>query len=292
MKIGIFVNEDKDIGYKYTHILVKSILSYNVEVVLPYKIIIEKLSGITFLDESEIVENSDIIICLGGDGTFLKVARRAYKFEKPILGINLGMLGFLTEIETSEIDAAVKRLTEGNYDTQNRMMLSAIVYRDNKELYRDEALNDFVISPGYPSRMLHVKTYMNDSYLDAYPGDGIIVSSPTGSTAYSLAAGGPIVQPDTELIIMTPICPHTMYARSFITTVDGDVKVFIDEKLDRNAILIADGQQVYEMMGGDSVIVKKSLYYIKTIKLWDTNFFKVLRTKIYKREERMGRDEK
>ncbi|HPD01147.1 MAG TPA: NAD(+)/NADH kinase, partial [Acetivibrio sp.] len=139
------------------------------------------------------------------------------------------------------------------------------------------------------SRIIHLKTYINDSFMDLYPGDGLIISTPTGSTAYSLSAGGPLVEPDVDLIIATPICPHLLYSRSFITTGDRVVKVVVDESYEYEAMVTVDGQKGYEVKGGDLIVTKKSQQRFPMIRLNNKrNFFDVLRGKIYDRGESMG----
>jgi NAD+ kinase len=174
---------------------------------------------------------------------------------------------------------------------EERMMLETSIIRDNKVIGRDTALNDIVISRGALSRILHVKTYINDVFVDMFPGDGLIVSSPTGSTAYSLSAGGPIVEPDIDLIIVSPICPHILYSRSFITAGDRKVKAVIDEAYSHKAMVTVDGQKGHEIRGGDIIEVKKSIHTIKLIRINPKNFYNILRSKIYFRGESLKNDE-
>jgi NAD+ kinase len=228
---------------------------------------------------------------LGGDDTFLKVARKAQVKNKPILGINLGNLGFLTEVEKSEIDNAIERIITDSYEVENRMMLEASIYSKGNIIVRELALNDVVISRGALSRILHLKTYINNEYVDAFPGDGLIISSPTGSTAYSLSAGGPIVEPDIDLVIVTPICPHILYSRSFITAGDRTVRVEVAESYTHEAMVTIDGQMGYEIKGGDYIEIKKAEKFVKMIRMNRKNFFNILRTKIYDRGECIRKDE-
>ena len=275
MKIGIFSNTEKDIDNQYQTAITKSI---------------QRAGGIAELLHEDVLfdplqkNDIELIICLGGDGTFLKASRKSYMYRIPVLGINMGKLGFLTEVEVDEIDYAVKRVLQGDFEVEERMILQGSIVRNGDTIYFGNALNEFVVAPGKHGHVLHVKTYMNGMYLDSYLGDGIIAASPTGSTAYSMSAGGPIVQPDTDIIIMTPICPHTLYARSFITAGNGQIQVEIDEPEAGKALLIADGVQRVEMQGGDKVTVCKSDAKMRIVKLGNTNFFETLRHKIYKRE--------
>lgn len=289
--IGIITNIDKDAELIYTRILAESICGMGGKVRMESGLASNIGIGEPCECEEAVLEGSDMVVCLGGDGTFLKAARKIYIKNIPILGINLGNLGFLTEVDKDDIGKAVKQIFKGDYKIQERMMLEADIMRNGAILASDIALNDVVISRGAISRILHVKTYINDVFVDSFPGDGLIVSSPTGSTAYSLSAGGPIVEPETDLMIVTPICPHILYSRSFITTASSTVKAVVDEKFRYNAMVTFDGQEGYEIMGGDKVEVRKSPYTIKLVMVDSRNFFNILRAKIYYRGESLRKDE-
>ncbi|HHV96658.1 MAG TPA: NAD(+)/NADH kinase [Clostridiaceae bacterium] len=293
--VGVIVNTDRDTELKYTGILASCLCKAGANVVMLSEIA-EKLNiDSCFIrkksKEREIIKDADILVCLGGDGTFLKAARAVYKKNIPILGINLGNLGFLTEVEKNEIEEAVNCLMVGKYIVEERMMLEATIIRNDKIIGNDTALNDIVISRGALSRILRVKTYINDVFVDMFPGDGLIVSSPTGSTAYSLAVGGPIVEPDIDLIIVSPICPHILYSRSFITASNRKVRAVIDEDYGHKAMVTVDGQKGYEIRGGDIVEVQKSNYTIKLIRINPKNFYNILRSKIYFRGESLRKNE-
>jgi len=293
--IGVIVNTDRDVDLKYTGILVTSICEAGANTVVlsevADKLNLDNCNIIKKSRQSEILKDAEFLISLGGDGTFLKTARAVYKKDLPILGINLGSLGFLTEVEKNEIKDAVNCLITGKYIIEERMMLESAIIRDNKIIDRDTALNDIVISRGALSRILRVKTYINDVFVDMFPGDGLIVSSPTGSTAYSLAVGGPIVEPDIDLIIVSPICPHILYSRSFITAGDRKVRAVIDESYTHKAMVTVDGQKGYEIRGGDIIEVKKSIHTIKLIRINPRNFYNILRSKIYFRGESLKNNE-
>lgn len=290
-RIGIITNLEKDAGLKHTGELAKSIISLGGQAVLPSPIAEALGMGEPCTDDDAVVESSDMIVCLGGDGTFLKAARRIYKKDMPILGINLGNLGFLTEIDKNAIHHAMEHISGGDYKVEERMMLKVEINRSGNDVINDVALNDAVISSGSISRILHVKTYINDVFVDSFPGDGLIVSSPTGSTAYTLSAGGPIVEPDTDLIIVTPICPHILYSRSIITKAESTVTAVVDENFQHNAMVTIDGQEGYKIRGGDFVRIKKSEHTIKLVRINTRNFFNILRTKIYFRGESLRKDE-
>ena len=283
--IGIVSNIDRDIKLEHTSILIKDILDKGGTVRVDSSI----LKSLKIKDKNilrgDVFEKSDIIICLGGDGTFLNIAKNAYKNDLPLLGINTGRVGFLTEMEKDGIHAVAESILEEKYGIEERMMLDFVVYRDGKIIAQDFALNDVVISRVALSRILHVETYINNTFVDSFPGDGLIISSPTGSTGYSLSAGGPIVEPDIELLIVTPICPHILYSKSFITTGERIVKAVIEEKYVHDAMITIDGQKGYSIKGGDEVQVKKATKPLQIIRMNDRNFFDVLRKKIYERGE-------
>ncbi len=283
--VGIVPNLDKDVDLKYTRIVVERFLSLGGKVNLVSGVAQKLGMDVAGCPEESLYQSSEAIICLGGDGTFLKVARKAYSAKIPILGINLGSLGFLTEVEKSDIEKALECVINDNFTIEERIMLDTSIKTKDRVYACDVALNDIVISRGALSRILHLKTYINDVFTDAFPGDGLIVSSPTGSTAYSLSAGGPIVDPDLDIIIMTPICPHILYSRSFITAGNRVVKVVVDENYCHDAMVTVDGQTGYEIKGGYCVEIRKSPYSVKLIRIGSRNFFNILRTKIYERGE-------
>ena len=290
-KIGIITNVDRDADFTYTKLLAYSIVKWGGSVMMTDELSEKAGAGERCGDEDGVISRSDMLVCLGGDGTFLKVARKVYKKGLPILGINLGNLGFLTEVDRNDIHLAIEQLFSGKFKIEERMMLEAAILRKGEAPVYDIALNDAVITRGAVSRIVHVKAYVNDIFVDSFPGDGLIVSSPTGSTAYSLSAGGPIVEPDTNLMLITPICPHILYSRSFVINADSVVKAVVDEDFHHNAIVSLDGQEGHEIRGGDIVEIRKSPYTIKLIQINSRNFFNILRTKIYYRGESLKKDE-
>jgi NAD+ kinase len=288
--IGIITNIDRDPDFQYTIQLADSVKRHGGIVRTDAEL--HARAGIGEpMSEDDIFDDCDLVVCLGGDGTFLKVAKRVYSKGLPILGINLGNLGFLTEVDRNDIDLAIEQLFNNNYTIEERMMLEAVICRKGEAPIHDIGLNDAVITRGAISRIVHVKTYVNDVFVDSFPGDGLIISSPTGSTAYSLSAGGPIVEPDTNLLLITPICPHILYSRSFVTKADSVVRAVIDEDFKHNAIVALDGQEGHDIRGGDIVEVKRSPYTTKLVKMNSRNFFNILRAKIYYRGESLKKDE-
>ncbi|NLN49586.1 MAG: NAD(+)/NADH kinase [Clostridiales bacterium] len=282
MKIGIVPNIEKDYNLELTANIHKWLLERNVEVLLDDVISKELKRPVLGLGDSGIYSQSDVIIVLGGDGTLLKVARQSAPYNVPLFGINLGFLGFLTEVETSDMYPALETLISGEYEIEKRLMLLATVEEDGVELEKSVALNDVGITKGPFSRIISLGIYINDDFVDLYSADGVIISSPTGSTAYSLSAGGPIVSPDLEVLIITPICPHVLNSRPIVVSNKDIVKIEVCFN-NMEVMLTLDGQQGYKVNPGDIVTVRQSQYFTNLIKLKDRSFFQVLRQKMSER---------
>ena len=222
----------------------------------------------------------DVVVAIGGDGTILRCARYAMMIDKPILGINAGRLGFLTTIEKDDI-ASMEKFVEGDYFITERMMLSIDHHKNNGEVVNHTALNDMVIRNGVHTRIVDVDI-QDGSHVSQVRADGVIFATPTGSTAYSLAAGGPIVDPSVETIIMTPICPHTLVSRSIIYGADRELVVrgVHDNEHSSNLVMAIDGQPDIVIENGEYLVVRKSKTHVKLIALEDKNFYGVLKDKI------------
>ncbi|MBX6395156.1 MAG: NAD(+)/NADH kinase [Alicyclobacillaceae bacterium] len=230
-------------------------------------------------------ERVDVVFILGGDGTFLGFARKFASSGLPLLGFNLGHLGFLSEAEPEDLDQAVDRVLEGNFELEQRMMIEAEVWRQGTRVDRFLALNDVTIGKGALGRMVTLRVDVDGHYVDQYAGDGLIVSTPTGSTAYSLSCGGPIVAPQLEVILLTPICPHTLSARPLIVPADRPVRIEARAR-HHDLGLSADGQVSVRLRPGDEILVRKSPHYTTLIKWRERQFFDVLRQKLRGAEER------
>lgn len=230
-------------------------------------------------DPDELTSKIDVAVTLGGDGTLLGVARLVAQHKIPILGINMGHVGFLTEVELGDLFTDLECFHNKEYDIDVRMMLEAKVIRNEKVLTEFLALNDIVITKGPFARLIRLKTYANEAYVDTYPADGLIISTPTGSTAYSLSAGGPIIRPDMNLLLLTPICPHTLHSRSIILSQDDVIKVTVlaDHP---EVMLTVDGQEGYKLLPKDTVIVNKSSFSTRLIRIKKRSFYDLLRKKL------------
>ncbi|MBT9167652.1 MAG: NAD kinase [Syntrophomonadaceae bacterium] len=247
-------------------------------------------TSIDILPLPEFVGKTDFIIVLGGDGTILRVACQFSGSNLPILGVNLGQMGFLAEVEPPMLEIALQMLLDGKYNVQHRLMLSARVFRDGKLVAEYTALNDVVISRGPFSRIIYLDTYVNDKHLETYPSDGIIISTPTGSTGYSLSAGGPIVNPALAVMIITPICPHLLHHRTVIVASNERVSI---RPWTRQAevIITVDGQEGFKLHDHDEVQVTRAPLTTPLIQLHGTDFYTLLHRKlakvIYREPERM-----
>lgn len=285
MNIGIISNLDKDKDQIVTKQVISWLEERNIKVFFDEKISAElALIKDNYCDEY-IFRHSDVIIVLGGDGTLLNVARQASCNEVPLLGINMGHLGFLTETEVEDMYTSLEKLIEGDYRIEKRMMLEAFIRNDDVPTKDFIALNDIVIAKGNFSRLITYSIYINDNLVDIYSGDGIIVSSPTGSTAYSLSAGGPIVAPDVEVLLITPVCPHTLHSRSILVSNKDLVKIELNSNCKTEINLTVDGQKGVKINPGDIVTVKQSIYYANLVKLNNRSFFDVLRGKMSERRD-------
>jgi len=279
-RIGLFVNRKKDSRLEITKKLVTLIGKYGMKPLLP-KSVATDLGLDEGYSESAMLDMASFLISVGGDGTLLNMARASFNYDIPVLGINLGTVGFLADVEINEIEKAVKRLADDDYELKNRMVLSATVFRNNSTVFESIALNDVVVNRDGLSRIIRLRVFVDNQFIDSFPGDGIIVSTPTGSTAYNLSAGGPIVQPDMEMMITTPICPHILYSRSFITSADRKLRITINDDYPDSAIITMDGQEGFRIEASDEILVTRAGKDIKFISFKDVNFFEVLRAKIH-----------
>ena len=225
--------------------------------------------------------NAELVICFGGDGTILHTAKAATRRGIPILGVNIGTMGFMAELESTELDALAS-LAKGNYTLDNRMMLDVTIQRDRDILFHDIGLNDVVVTKGTVARIVHLEVKCDGVQAMEYGGDGLIVSTPTGSTAYSLSAGGPIVEPEAKNIIITPICPHDVVSRCIVASDKRVVTVEMVHNARRNAYLSVDGGKAVRLNMGDLVTIRKSHLETKLVRLKDRSFYDVVSAKFQK----------
>ena len=225
--------------------------------------------------------NADAVICFGGDGTILHMAKAATRRNIPILGVNIGTMGFMAELESGELDK-LALLAEGNYRLDSRMMLDVTIQRDRDIVYHDICLNDVVITKGAVARIVHLQVKCDGVCALESGGDGVIISTPTGSTAYNFSAGGPIVEPDARNIIITPICAHDVGSRCIIASDRRTVTVEMIQNARRNAYLSADGGRAVRLNMGDVATIQKSSLETKLVRLKDRSFYDVVSAKFQK----------
>ena len=233
----------------------------------------------------EVDEEFDCIIALGGDGTILKVSRDLRELNIPIVGVNLGTLGFLTEIEPEQIFPVIDRLFDDDYEMEERMNICGAIFKEGQKepLCNDVALNDIVVTRAGFSRIIGLKVYVNGKVMDIYEADGVIVSTPTGSTGYNMSAGGPIVSPKTKLLIVTPISPHSLTSKSIVLSSEDEIVIEVlkmRKAQKEEAIVNFDGQPGTQLSAGDRILIHKAYSTTKMIKLFDVSFYEVLREKI------------
>jgi NAD+ kinase len=230
-------------------------------------------------DSAEIAHDADLVVVLGGDGTLIAAARLVGDREIPILGVNLGSLGFLTEITLDELYRSVERCMAGDFEVSRRMMLIASIQRDGAEIERHRVLNDVVINKGALARIVDLETSVNGRYLTTFKADGLIVSTPTGSTGYSLSANGPIIHPALECVSITPICPHTLTNRPLVMSVDANISIKLNTT-DEAVFLTLDGQVGVKLVYGDVVQIWEAEQRTLLVQSRSKDYFSVLRTKL------------
>lgn len=222
--------------------------------------------------------SASMVICFGGDGTILHMAKAATRHGLPILGVNIGTMGFMAELESSEL-SMLARLADDNYSIDNRMMLDVTVHRDKDIIFHDICLNDVVVTKGAVARIVHLSVKCDGIQAMECGGDGVIIATPTGSTAYSLSAGGPIVEPEAKSILITPICAHDIVSRCIVSSDKRVITVGLTENARRNAFLSVDGGKALRMNIGDIATVRKSNLVTKLIRLKDRSFYDVVNMK-------------
>ncbi len=231
------------------------------------------------LQKTQLASQADVLLVLGGDGTMLNAARLAGERGIPILGVNMGGLGFLTEVRLEHLYPSLERVFANTYVLDERMMLKTHVHRHGETVAQGIVLNDVVISKGTLARMIELKISIQGRFVTNLRGDGLIVSSPTGSTAYSLSAGGPIIDPAVESLILTPICPHTLTHRPLIVPGRAEIDVTLTSK-DAGAMATLDGQVGVAITQGDTVVIAMAEQRTRLIRFPDSNYYDVLREKL------------
>jgi len=277
--VGLVVNYDKEKARETAYQIINWLGSKSIKVYIEGKG--GELVGRKDLNcpLEKFLNKVDIVISLGGDGTLLKAARLAAFADIPVFGVNLGGLGFLTQIGIEDLEKSLERLYRERYFLDERMMLDCSVKRKDNVIKKLVALNDVVISKGAFARIISLATYVNNDYVITYSADGLVVSTSTGSTAYSLSAGGPIVNPNINSMILTPICPHTLSARPLIIGENDKVKIIL-ESSEEEVMVTIDGQEGFTLKTKDELLVKKSNYKALLITFKEKSFYAILREKL------------
>ncbi len=276
-KIGIFSKQKPDISQKILLELTSWLKERKYEILMAPKTagIIGETSNLT---KEEIPSKADLIIVLGGDGTLLSVARLTHPFDVPILAVNLGSLGFLTEVSLPDMYGTLEQVLKGESVSERRMLLNACLLREGTTVQNDFALNDVAINKS-SARIVNLEVHANGQYMTSYRADGLIIATPTGSTAYSLSAGGPIIHPSMNALLLSPICPFTLTNRPIVIPNQSvlQVKLITEEEV----VVTLDGQTGYTMFRGDVLEVKQGPTPVSLIQAKGKNYYQVLRQKLH-----------
>ncbi|MDH5629430.1 MAG: NAD(+) kinase [Gammaproteobacteria bacterium] len=229
---------------------------------------------------SELGQHCDLVIVVGGDGSLLKTARELIDNKIPLLGINRGHLGFLADIRPTEIEEKIPPILAGEYSLENRFLLHASVLRDGKEIGQSCAVNDVVLYPGQIAKMITFELYMDEKFVYHQRSDGLIISTPTGSTAYALSGGGPIVAPENNSIVLVPMFPHTLTSRPITVSKEREIKLVITSQVPHSPQLSCDGQEIISLQPGDKIKIKQYHTEMSLVHPLDYDYFEVLRSKL------------
>ena len=277
MKIAIITNITKDTGLA-TAMRVADFLSGKAELYMSDDCPLPNECMVSYIPYEKIWETVEMAIVIGGDGTLLQIASRCAQNSIPTLGINLGKVGFLTEIETADIEKALEKVISGNYKTEKRMLLKMQINNENVSYH---ALNDIVISKPDGIKIIGVDLYTDNELVYHYVADGLIIATPTGSTGYSISAGGPVVDPSMDLYIATPICPHMLSVRSAILSSDKEIVIKLSRDYTNNSAMIStDGEKQRFINTEDEIRISKSGYEFELIKIGESSFYNTLINKL------------
>ena len=284
MKVVLSPNPYRDRGLKAAQAAEKILRSVGVETVmcLPFPVeggSLDLPKHIRFKNTQEELKSADMLICFGGDGTILHAAKDANACHVPVLGVNLGSVGFMAELEQGEL-SMLSRLAAGKYTIESRMMLDVVVRREGKIIYSDLALNGAAVTKGAVARVVDLEVYGDKVLISSFSADGVIISTPTGSTAYSMSAGGPIVEPTAENIIVTPICPHALSARSFVLGRGRLLSVKLGRMVRKTTYLSVDGGKAFRLNGGDVVEARESKSKTQLVRVTGRTFYEILNHKL------------
>ncbi len=288
MKIVLCPNPFRDRGLKIAQEAGRILLEAGAHVVycFPFSVdhaMIEDLDPkLQIKDLKTELPRADLLICFGGDGTILHASKDASAVDVPVLGVNMGSVGFMAEVEQDDL-SILTRMVKGHYTKEQRMLLDVKVVRDGRVLFRSTALNDAVITKGAVARVIELNVYGDKTLICNMYGDGVIIATPTGSTAYSLSAGGPIVEPSAENIIVTPISAHMLQAKAMVLDKNRFIDVNVPKSSRKTAYLSVDGGKAFKLFAGDTVEICKSKRSLRLVKLTDKNFYDIINEKLERR---------
>ncbi|KAB2934544.1 MAG: NAD(+) kinase [Candidatus Contendobacter sp.] len=237
-------------------------------------------NGLEIASRAMIGEQCDLVVVMGGDGTMLNAARSLVDYEVPILGVNLGRLGFLADVSPSEIPHRLEAVLQGHFREARRSLLHAQVLREDQVTGEADALNDVVVHKREVARMIEVDAFLDGRFLNAYRADGLIISTPTGSTAYALAGGGPIIHPGLEAVVLVPICPHTLTHRPIVVKADSVIEVVLNSANTTEAQITCDGQVSLAIEPGDRILIRKKGRKARLVHPLNHDYFELLRAKL------------
>ena len=281
-KVVMTPNPYRDRNFRFANMAEKILHEAGIETRICLAFDVDKsfeLPGdIVLHDLTQELRDADLLICFGGDGTILHASKAATRLGVPILGVNIGTMGFMAELESGELKA-LSRLATGDYTVEERMMLHVRAEHEGQVVLEEDALNDAVITKGAVARIIQLGVSCDGVEMMSFGGDGVIVSTPTGSTAYSMSAGGPIVEPNAQNIIITPICAHDMRTKTVVTSAQRTIGVEIGRIGRKSAFLSVDGGRALRLNTGDRVTITNSPYLTKLVHLSDRSFFEIVKNK-------------
>jgi NAD+ kinase len=279
-RIGVVANAQKPDALNLARQAVAELHSRNVDVLVQHEIA-AILGAASDSASDHTLASSDVVIVFGGDGTVLSTSHRCSETGTPMLGINLGRFGFLNDVAPDMLIPVLDRLLIGDCDVEERMMIRCELTKPNGLSTSESALNDVVVAHSTLSRVLHLAVEINGKYLTTYSADGIIFATPTGSTAYSLSAGGPLVHPAVDVVLITPICAHTLNTRTLLVPADHEITVTVEEDFSDGIAVTADGQRFFHMLGGETLSIKKADRPARLItQIGGASFYEKLQTKL------------
>ena len=278
----IITNEQKDEGLKLTH----QIKNYIMEKGGTCEYSLNRRTDVSeekHFKEEDIPSNTECVLCIGGDGTLIRVARDLVEKELPVIGVNKGHVGYLCELDSNTIFSAIDQMMLDNFMLENRMMIRGHCIKDGKISCSNLALNDIVIHRNGLLQVVNLIIYVNGEYLNTYSADGIIIATPTGSTAYSMSAGGPIVDPKAELLLITPISPHALNSKSIVLGAEDEITVEIGSRrmeADEEVEVSFDGDETFRLAVGDKIVICRARTSTHILKLSKRSFLEILRKKM------------